>query len=597
MISEPLQYLLRVSAGLAIIAIPYYFLLRNDPNLLLKRIYLMGGILASWIFPLIVIRRPELLVSFTPTVFIDPLADQAPILSTVPSRQGPGITIHWTSVLLILYLAGMGLMLTKNLFMVIKWNLIWRRSGTAKGAALINGDQVFTLFTRIFIPGNLQDDPDLDHVLLHEQAHVRQLHFIDLILMELTLLVTWFNPFSWLISRMIKENHEHLADRQVLSTGIPPARYRAQLLNQTLGVQMFRLGNQFNHSITLKRFNMMKKPTKSTAGILKMGILIPAVIVALGLTTGMTPQEEVITGKVIFSGSEEPAPGAAVIIAGTTMGTVTDINGDFSLKLETEADIVISFVGYKTIRVSSSEINNKPLELETETYTVDPDVITGNRAAMSGDGITFEGDRIEVDASEQKTKITGSISFRADDNAEASPVFVLDGKVVTAIDDLDPGTIEKVEVIKDPDSEIAKKYDAKDGIILITTKKKSDPFPEIKKSTDPYDQEIFYVVEDMPSFPGGNQALGEYIYSHLEYPQEAKENGIHGEVQVQFTVKPSGHVEDVKVIRSAYPDFNDPAMKVFEGMPDWNPGRQRGKAVAVNVIVPVRFRLDSNNPG
>ena len=116
-------------------------------------------------------------------------------------------------------------------------------------------------------------------------------------LMELTLLLTWFNPFSWLISRMIKENHEHLADRQVLSAGINPARYRAQLMNHTLGVNVFRLGNQFNHSLTLKRFKMMKKPKKSPWGIIKIALLIPAVLVTLGLTTGMTPQQKTIKGQ------------------------------------------------------------------------------------------------------------------------------------------------------------------------------------------------------------------------------------------------------------------------------------------------------------
>ncbi|MGW8315594.1 MAG: TonB family protein [Bacteroidales bacterium] len=586
--NEQILYLLKVSAGLAIMVIPYYFLFRDDPNLLLKRIYLIAGILVSWSLPLLNIRRPDLMINFTPTVFIDPAAGQIPVIQPIQAPQGTGLTINWAVILLVVYLAGMVMMLIKNLFMIIKWNLIWHRTRTGNGTALTNGDQVFTLFTRIFIPGDLQDDPEMEQVVLHEQAHVRQLHFIDLLLIELTLLVTWFNPFSWLISRMIKENHEYLADRQVLSAGIQPARYRAQLLNHTLGIQVFRLGNQFNHSLTLKRFNMMKKPKRSTAGVLKMSILIPAVLIAMGLTTGMTPQEKSIAGKIIFAATKEPAPGASIIIAGTTVGTVSDINGDFLLKVEGDPEVVVSFVGYENIRIRASKINNKPLELKSTTYTLDPDVITGNRAAMSGDGMTFEGDRIEVDAANQKTKITGSISFRADDGGEANPVFVLDGKVVTQIDDLDPVSIESIEVIKDPESEIAKKYGAKDGVILITTK------PDAVINEKAYaGKEIFYVVEDMPSFPGGKAALGEYITSHLEYPQDAREKGIHGEVQVQFTVKASGHVEDIKVIRSVYPGLNEAAVKLIEGMPDWNPGRQRGKAVAVHVVVPVRFKLDS----
>jgi TonB family protein len=583
--NENLLYLAKVSAGLTLIVVPYYLFLRNDPNLILKRIYLLTGIFAAWLFPFINFSKPDLLVGLTPTVFIDPVETPQPVLDVIQTSGESGFTFQWLNVLLAVYIAGTVFILIKNLHIIIKWNLVWHKTNIGKGVALTDGDQVFTLFTRIFVPRDLQENPDLDQVLLHEQAHVRQLHFIDLAIMELTLLFTWFNPFSWLISRMIKENHEHLADRQVLSEGVNPARYRAQLLNHTLGVNVLRLGNQFNHSLTLKRFKMMKKPTKSLRGIVKITLMIPAVLLMLGLTTGMQPQEEVISGKVIFAASKEPAPGAALVIAGTTMGTVTDINGDFMLKVEGDPEIVVSFVGYQTLKIKSSKIKNKPLQLERKTYTMNLDEVQGEGAMMKDENMSFEGERIVVD--NDKTTITGSISFKTDGGAEANPVFVLDGKVVTKIDDLDPGSIESIEVIKDPDSEIAKKYDAKDGVILITTKSDIE-----NKEGLQVEDETFYVVEEMPSFPGGKVALKDYIYSNLEYPEEAKNKGIKGEVQVQFTVKASGKLEDIKVIRSAYPDLNKPALKVFKEMPDWKPGRQRGKPVSVNVVVPVRFSPD-----
>ena len=209
-------------------------------------------------------------------------------------------------------------------FIVLKWNRTWRNTKNEKGVAFHNRDQVFTLFTRVFIPGSLKNEQDLNTVLLHEKAHIHQLHFIDLMLMEFTLLLTWFNPFSWLISRMIKENHEHLADRQVLSAGVDPARYRAQLLNHTLGVNVFRLGNQFNHSLTLKRFNMMKKPRTSPVGIIKITLLIPVVLAILGLTTGLTPQQKMemdikIAEVVSKNIAGAPTP-QVVIVGGDTKG-------------------------------------------------------------------------------------------------------------------------------------------------------------------------------------------------------------------------------------------------------------------------------------
>ena len=597
--NETILYLLKVSAGLGIIFIPYYFLIRNDPNLQLKRFYLLAGLVAAWVFPLITFRKPELFDGLNPTVFIDPSGSTTGTALTgsrPATLQGDGasasVAKNWVQLLAVVYLAGLLLLFARNIWNLIKWNHAWKRSKIGDGTALANNDQVFSLFTRIFIPASLRDHADLNTVLLHERAHIRQLHFIDLVLMELTLLLTWFNPFSWLISRMIKENHEHLADRKVLSTGVNPARYRAQLMNLTLGVPVFRLGNQFNHSITFKRFNMMKKPKSSLKGIVKIVLLIPAVLITLGLATGMSPQEKGIEGKVIFAGTEEPARGASVIIAGTTAGTVTNADGMFRLNVEGDPEIVISFVGYQTLRMRASEIGRKPLELEQKVYTLD----------------------LENIPEKKPKKATGSISFKSSDYAEESPVFVLDGKVVKEIDNLDPGSIEKIEVIKKPESKLAgdlefesesieitndpndallKKYNAENGLILITTKKGSQSAPTEKESIEVSQEkgteELFIIVEDMPSFPGGNAALKDYIYSNLEYPEHAKEQGITGEVLVEFLVAASGELKDIHVVRSSYTGFDQPALDVFEGMPDWKPGHQHGKPVAVNVIVPVRF--------
>ncbi len=596
--NECIIYLLKVSAGLGIIFIPYYFLMRNDPDLVLKRFYLIGGVMAAWIFPLITFRRPELFSDLTPSVFIDPSGSSA--VPAVPGSQtfnageavNPAlVNINWIQIIGIVYLAGLLFLLAKNIQLLIKWNLTWNSAKNGDGTASAGTDQVFSLFNRIFIPASLRDHADLENVLLHERAHIRQLHFIDLMLTEFTLLLTWFNPFSWLISRMIKENHEHLADRQVLSTGVNPARYRAQLLNQTLGVPVFRLGNQFNHSITFKRFNMMKKPTSSLKGIVKFALLIPAVMLTLGFATCMSPQDKGIEGKVIFAATEEAAPGASVIIAGTAVGTVTDMDGTFRLNVEGDPEIVISFVGYQTLKMKASEIGRKPLELVQKVYTLD-----------------FE------DIPEKETKkITGSINFRTSEDSDNSMVFVLDGKVVKEIENLDPGSIEKIEVFKksgskvpgelefksdkievtnDPGAAVLKKYNAEHGVILITTKKEGSSAQEENTSEEKGEEEVFIIVEDMPSFPGGTAALKDYIDSNLVYPESAKSQGITGEVLVQFLVPASGKLTDIRVARSSYAGFDRAALDVFEGMPDWKPGRQRGKAVAVNVIVPVRF-----NPG
>jgi len=126
---------------------------------------------------------------------------------------------------------------------------------------------------------------------------------------------------------------------------------------------------------------------------------------------------------------------------------------------------------------------------------------------------------------------------------------------------------------------------------VILTAKEGKDLTDDQSNPGPGD-EVFYIVEDMPMFPGGKEALKTYIYSHLEYPASAKEKNISGEVKVQFRVNTSGKLEDIKVVTSTYKGFDKPAMDVFKDMPDWKPGKQRGKAVKVQVVVPVRFSAE-----
>jgi TonB family protein len=566
--NDMILYLLKVSAGLAIIFLPYHFLFRNDPNLVIKRFYLLAGLAAAWIFPFITFRKLPLSLDLAPTVFIDldaPVTN--PVLLTSAGSH-TGLTVNWLQVLVFIYLAGLTFMFLKTLFILFKWNFTWLRNHDDRGVVYTENDQVFTLFTRIFIPGSLRDEQDLDNILLHEKAHIRQLHFIDLIMMELTLLLTWFNPFSWLISRMIKENHEHLADRQVLSAGVNSARYKAQLMNHTLGVNVFRLGNQFNHSLTLKRFKMMKKPRRSPLGIVKIALLIPAVLLTLGLTTGMTPQQKTVKGKVVIADTGEPAVGASVVIRNSTVGTVVDRDGSFMLNVDGDPELVISFVGYGTLVVKASEIGNKPLKLEVETYTLD----------------------LESVPLEEKQKSLDGFTIRKEDGSVGHPVVVVDGKVMDkGIDDLDPNLIESISVIKDPDDPQAKKYNAKDGLILITSKEAAASSKKAEEEPIEKNGEVFYVVEDMPKFPGDLPAMKSYIYSNLEYPENAKKQGIEGSVIVRFMINNKGKVVYSEILRSTYQGFDAPALKVINGMPDWTPGKQRGKPVNVWYVISIKF--------
>ena len=100
---------------------------------------------------------------------------------------------------------------------------------------------------------------------------------------------------------------------------------------------------------------------------------------------------------------------------------------------------------------------------------------------------------------------------------------------------------------------------------------------------------IYDVVEEMPRFPGGDNALFNWIEDNLRYPEKAAKDDIHGRVIVSFVVKADGKLDGVMVRRSVHPALEDEAIRLVKAMPKWEPGRQRGEAVPVRYFIPIKF--------
>ncbi len=107
----------------------------------------------------------------------------------------------------------------------------------------------------------------------------------------------------------------------------------------------------------------------------------------------------------------------------------------------------------------------------------------------------------------------------------------------------------------------------------------------------------YFVVEDMPTFLGGNtSAFSAYVRSKLRYPVILQEKGIQGSVLVNFIIDESGNIKNPKILRSPHPAFNYEVLRVLSLTPSWNPGKQNGKAVSVQMTVPFNFVLDGGLP-
>ena len=126
----------------------------------------------------------------------------------------------------------------------------------------------------------------------------------------------------------------------------------------------------------------------------------------------------------------------------------------------------------------------------------------------------------------------------------------------------------------------------------LTDNKSANSVPSYEsKASTVVTTKVYDVVEQMPSFPGGQAALFDFLSKNIHYPVVAEENGIQGRVIVTFVVECDGSITDVRVVKSVDPSLDKEAVRVTKSMPRWNPGKHNGSAVRVKFTVPVTFRL------
>jgi protein TonB len=152
-----------------------------------------------------------------------------------------------------------------------------------------------------------------------------------------------------------------------------------------------------------------------------------------------------------------------------------------------------------------------------------------------------------------------------------------------------PPPAPEIEIVDD-DVEIEDEVDIKDVEADQKTEVQEMVKPVVEEESN--EPDFFTIVEDMPSFPGGDAALLKFIAENVTYPPIAKENGITGVVYVSYVVDKDGSIKDVKVVRGADPFLDKEAMRVVKTLKGYKPGKQRGKPVPVQFTIPIRFVLN-----
>ncbi len=190
-------------------------------------------------------------------------------------------------------------------------------------------------------------------------------------------------------------------------------------------------------------------------------------------------------------------------------------------------------------------------------------------------------------------KASINLNSAAIDNS-TEPIYFVDGKITKEINQIPPQDIESISVLKDQSAIALYGNQAKNGVILITTKSKSYQYlDDNAQNVRPVPREEIKELEEMPEFPGGEAALKQYIASNTIYPESEKQTGIHGRAYVTFKITKEGKVTDARIARGLHPPMDKEAVRVVSLMPDWKPGKKDGKPVDVTYTVPVEFVLEN----
>ena len=418
----------------------------------------------------------------------------------------------------------------------------------------------------------------------HELSHIVLMHHLDLVFL---LLCTLVNPVCWFIMKEIKVVHEYEADDEVINHyHIQSRDYQRLLVLRTVGAEAYALASSFNLNIK-KRIMMMKKKQSTWWRMMWIAVTLP--LVGIALTAFSKPKEalkEVVDSSVTSLAltlpekmTTSPAPSQGGELDPLPLGETRE-----GPEVEAIDDV-------------------KPGDMITGCVTDDK-----NMPLMMVN--IFEKDEYGRIVAHAVSDLNGDFAFKL-----VNPQHKL---TVSC-----PGFATQTLDIKDKEVNVVLKHNAKlDGATVYTAANAiREENSHFKDEALPQDG-TFQVVEKMAAYPGGAEALKEYINMNLRYPVIAKENQVEADIVVEFTVGKTGLVSSARVVEcssssplvtaevskaadeydpeavetmKAYYDaveaLKEEAVHLVRSMSRWEPSRRNGLRFETEMTIPISFKL------
>ncbi|QCK14488.1 peptidoglycan DD-metalloendopeptidase family protein [Mangrovivirga cuniculi] len=274
-----LVYIAEVSIVFSLLTVIYYLFLRRLTFYSLNRFILLSIIPVSLIIP-----QLKLNFGFSESIMVSPFSEYgsaSPGAEVIAEGKVSSGIIDMNEITLWIYFSGMVIFSFIFIFNITRVFLLAKRSSSRdyNGYKVIQTDipHVFSCFKMIFLPKNY-DLASHGSILEHEKAHIRMYHTVDLIITELFIILSWFNPFAILFRSQLRSVHEYQADQQVIASGVRKSDYLQLMLSSITMTSSQSITSSFN-SLTIKeRIEMITKNKSKRTEQLKYLVLVPALV-------------------------------------------------------------------------------------------------------------------------------------------------------------------------------------------------------------------------------------------------------------------------------------------------------------------------------
>ena len=393
-----LTYDAKVAVLILAFYICYRLLLSKETFHRVNRLVLLGTAVLSFLLPLCVITMHETVVAPRPEVTFGEIG------SAVVEEQQP---MWWHYLLPVLFVTGAAITLGHTLASLVSVLRLIRTSEQHPeddGTVVCVTDRRVSPFSWMhYIVMNREDYEARDAAILaHERGHIRLRHSWDLLLVDTLTALQWFNPAMWMLRQDLRAIHEYEADGAVLSQGFNARQYQYLLITKAASIGGYSIANGISHSTLKNRIRMMIHKETKRSHLVKLLALLPIVGTALALNArtvtdvvydepqkkqiikkGKTnakfsangvnevvviaqevpaAQQEAATFKmrgVVKDQDGEPIVGAVITVPGSVKGTVTDMNGEFSMDVKQGSAVVAAYVGYASESIVASAPQQK----------------------------------------------------------------------------------------------------------------------------------------------------------------------------------------------------------------------------------------------